>query len=242
MPAVAGCMGLPFSLAQKHRMNCLSPSTTHSFATPNGNFILHGQVGRKTRTPPVSLQKITISIWNKLRYLQGALSVAMQEIPSDLEELLADENKNQEERDKERGTAFAGESRSDRCIARYEYFGGDNDVDHDGCAPPSATRRNPISLRTRKPRARRTRGRARGRASGANGRVDGEEVDESSSVKLAKTRSRIRSRAKPRGRIEKKVKVKGVEDIDADVGGEPESGVEPATLVDVALTYSISCM
>ncbi|KAI6144011.1 hypothetical protein BKA82DRAFT_4179405 [Pisolithus tinctorius] len=211
------------------------PATAYDPFFRDSEWKLHPPLtGRvENQNTPASLQKITISIRNKLRYLQGAPSVAMQEIPPDLEGLLADEDKNQEERDEERGTAFAGESRSDRCIARHEYFEGDNDVDHDDCAPPSATRRNPISASTRRPRARRSRGRARGRAVTVNGREDGEEVDESSSVKPAKTRSRIRSRAKPRGRITEKDKDKDVEDMDADVGGEPESGVEPVTPVDV---------
>ncbi|KAI6011159.1 hypothetical protein BKA83DRAFT_4067764, partial [Pisolithus microcarpus] len=188
----------------------------------------------ENQNTPASLQKITISIRNKLRYLQGAPSVAMQEIPPDLEGLLADEDKNQEERDEERGTGFAGESRSDRCISRHEYFEGDNDVDQDDCPPLSGPKRHSISSSARKPRAKCIRGRGRGRASGGNGREDGEEVDEPggpSSTKPGKTRSRIRSRAKPRGRVAERDK--DVEDMDADVGGEPESGFELAMPVDV---------
>ncbi|KAI6098872.1 hypothetical protein EDD16DRAFT_1466882, partial [Pisolithus croceorrhizus] len=40
-----------------------------------------------------SSQKVTTSIHNKLRYLQGTPSVAIQEILPDLECLLADEDK-----------------------------------------------------------------------------------------------------------------------------------------------------
>ncbi|KAI6095229.1 hypothetical protein EDD16DRAFT_1698754 [Pisolithus croceorrhizus] len=158
--------------------------------------------------PPltVSLQKITISIRNKLRYLQGAPGVAMQEIPPDLEE----------ERDEERGTGRAGESRDDRCISRHEYF-------EDNCPPLSGTKRNSISSSV-----------CKDRASGAHGREDGEEVDEPggpSSAKPGKTRGRIRSRARPRGRVAEKDK--DAEDMDADIGGEPEWRFEPATPVDV---------
>jgi len=86
------------------------------------------------------LQKITIGIRTKLRYLQGAPSVAMQEIPPDLEGLLADEEKTVEERDEERGTALAGERRGDRTMARNEYFDGENDVDQEPCTSVSARR------------------------------------------------------------------------------------------------------
>ena len=58
---------------------------------------------------PASLQNITARIRNKLRYLKGATSVAMQEIPPDLQGLLEDENRTAEEKDKERGTGQAGE-------------------------------------------------------------------------------------------------------------------------------------
>ncbi|KAI6017546.1 hypothetical protein BKA83DRAFT_678304 [Pisolithus microcarpus] len=212
------------------------PATVYDPFFRDSQWKLHPPLtGRvENQNTPASLQKITISIRNKLRYLQGAPSVAMQEIPPDLEGLLADEDKNQEERDEERGTGFAGESRSDRCISRHEYFEGDNDVDQDDCPPLSGPKRHSISSSARKPRTKRTRGRGRGRASGGNGREEGEEVDEPggpSSTKPGKTRGRIRSRAKPRGRVAERDK--DVEDMDADVGGEPESGFEPATPVDV---------
>lgn len=121
---------------------------------------------------PASLHK---NYWNKLRYLQGVPSVAMQEIPSDLEGLLAGKHKNQE-KDEERETGFVG-SGSDRCISGHEC--SDNDVDEDDCATPSGTKRNSISSSVRKPRVKRTRGQARGEASGADEREDSE-IDESS--------------------------------------------------------------
>ncbi|KAI6106382.1 hypothetical protein EDD16DRAFT_1899500 [Pisolithus croceorrhizus] len=212
------------------------PATVYDPFFRDSQWKLHPPLtGRvENQNSPASLQKITISIRNKLRYLQGAPSVAMQEIPPDLEGLLADEDKNQEERDEERGTGFAGESRGDRCISRHEYFEGDNDVDQDDCLPLTVPKRNSTSSSVRKPRSKRTRGRGRGRASGAHGREDGEEVDEPggpSSAKPGKTRGRIRSRAKPRGRVAERDK--DAEDMDADVGGELESGFEPATPVDV---------
>jgi hypothetical protein len=87
-----------------------------------------------------SLQRITISIRNKLRFLQGAPSVAMQEIPPDLQGLLADEDRTPDEKDKKRGTARARQRRRDLTMARNEFFDGDNDVDHDD-GPSSSTAR-----------------------------------------------------------------------------------------------------
>ncbi|KAI0823909.1 histone deacetylase, partial [Trametes gibbosa] len=60
-----------------------------------------------------SLQRISIAVRNKLRYLQGAPSVALQDIPPDLAGWLADEERTREEKDEDRSTAAAGESRED---------------------------------------------------------------------------------------------------------------------------------
>lgn len=215
------------------------PATVYDPFFRDSQWKLHPPLtGRvENQNSPASLQKITISIRNKLRYLQGAPSVAMQEIPPDLEGLLADEDKNPEEKDEERGTAFAGEGRIDRSMARNEYFDGDNDVDQDDVPTLSCARR---SVRRPRGSGRRARGRGRGRASGANlnGRDhDGEDMEESgvpSTAKPPKTRNRTRSRAKPRGRVAEKDK--DMEDMDVDNvdgGGEPESGLEPMTPVDV---------
>ncbi|KAI0737972.1 histone deacetylase, partial [Daedaleopsis nitida] len=68
----------------------------------------------ENQNTPSSLQRITVAIRNKLRYLQGAPSVALQEIPPDLGGWLADEERTREEKDEERGTAHAGETREDR--------------------------------------------------------------------------------------------------------------------------------
>ncbi|KAI6143922.1 hypothetical protein BKA82DRAFT_25320 [Pisolithus tinctorius] len=153
-------------------------------------------------------------------------AVATQEIPPDLEDLLADGHRNQE-KDEERETGFVGNG-SDRYISGHEC--SDNDVGQDNCAPPSDTKRNSISSSVRKSRAKRTRGQAKGGASGTNEREDSE-VDESSSVRAGKT-SRIRSRARSRGRVAELDK--DAMDMDANVVGKPKKSVfEPATPVDV---------
>ncbi|KAL4065156.1 hypothetical protein V8B97DRAFT_1867705 [Scleroderma yunnanense] len=220
------------------------PATVYDPFFRDSQWKLHPPLtGRvENQNSPASLQKITISIRNKLRYLQGAPSVAMQEIPPDLEGLLADEERNPEEKDEERGTVFAGETRIDRSMARNEYFDGDNDVDQDGGPPLPGARRS-----VRRPRggARRTRGRGKGRTSGVNlnGRDDGEDVDESggpSTAKPPKTRNRTRSRAKPRGRVAEKDKdMEDMEVDNVDGGGEPESGLEPMTPVDVDINIAV---
>ena len=202
-----------------------------------------------------SLQKITIGIRTKLRYLQGAPSVAMQEIPPDLEGLLADEDKTVEERDEERGTAGAGERRSDRTMARNEYFEGENDVDGEPCSAVSTTRRG--GRRTRGA-ARRARGRTRSRAgAGAAREGDGEEDGEengtgavaSASAPASTTgrvaKSRARKPRKPRGRADKdkdkdkdKEKDKELTDLDLDAAAEAESGQEPMTPMDLDVDVS----
>lgn len=60
-----------------------------------------------------SLERIRISIREKLRYLNGAPSVQMQEIPPDLQGWLESEERNKEELEEERGNAAAGEERDD---------------------------------------------------------------------------------------------------------------------------------
>ncbi|KAH0830169.1 hypothetical protein J3R83DRAFT_1518 [Lanmaoa asiatica] len=124
------------------------PATVYDSFFRDSQWKLHPPLtGRvENQNSPASLQKITIGIRTKLRYLQGAPSVAMQEIPPDLEGLLIDEDKTQDEKDEERGTALAGERRNDRTTARNEYFDGENDVDQEPSSSVS-TRRASIPAR-----------------------------------------------------------------------------------------------
>ncbi|KAH7890088.1 hypothetical protein F5I97DRAFT_1802154 [Phlebopus sp. FC_14] len=215
------------------------PATVYDSFFRDSQWKLHppltGQV--ENQNSAASLQKIMISIRNKLRYLQGAPSVAMQEIPPDLEGLLADEERNQEEKDEERSTALAGESRNDRSIARNEYFDGDNDVDQDDAPLSAGTKRSATSSRRSRGTAKRARGRGRSRASGTNARDEGEEeADEAgtlSTARTAKTKGRTKARARSKPNDKAAEKEKDVVNVDLDVGGEAESMVDPMTPIDI---------
>ena len=200
----------------------------------------------ENQNSPASLQKITIGIRSKLRYLQGAPSVAMQEIPPDLEGLLADEDRTQEEKDEERGTAGAGERRSDRTTARNEFFEGENDVDAEPVM--SAGARRTAAARRARGMGRRGRGRTRSRASAAAAaaaKEDAEEDGDENGAAAAKgPRSRARKPRKPRGKVtaaavekdkdreKDKEKEKDLTDVELDATAEPESGQEPMTPLD----------
>ncbi|KIY48238.1 hypothetical protein FISHEDRAFT_43457 [Fistulina hepatica ATCC 64428] len=107
------------------------PSTIYDSFFADSGWKLHPPLTGKVENmnTPVSLRRITTSIRNKLRYLQGAPSVAMQEIPPDLQGLMASEERNEEEKDEERGTGTAGEIRADLHRASNEFFDDDRDVD-----------------------------------------------------------------------------------------------------------------
>lgn len=77
-----------------------------------------------------SLERIRVSIREKLRYLNGAPSVQMQEIPPDLQGFLESEERKQEEVDEEMNNGTAGEDRSDGPQKRNEFF--DLEVGGDG--------------------------------------------------------------------------------------------------------------
>lgn len=228
------------------------PATVYDSFFRDSEWKLHPPLtGRvENQNSPASLQKITIGIRNKLRYLQGAPSVAMQEIPPDLEGLLADEEKTLEEKDEERGTALAGERRSDRTTARNEYFDGEHDVDQESC-PPVSARRTSIPARRSRGMGKRARGRGRSRASAVAARDDGEEDgDENGAASTAKTaKPRSRKPRKPRVKAgtekekEKKEKDKEKEekdltDVDPDAAAEAESGQEPMTPMDLDVDVS----
>ena len=206
----------------------------------------------ENQNSPASLQKITIGIRSKLRYLQGAPSVAMQEIPPDLEGLLADEDRTQEEKDEERGTAGAGERRSDRTTARNEFFEGENDVDAEPVM--SAGARRTAAARRARGMGRRGRGRTRSRASAAAAaaaKEDAEEDGDENGAAAAKgPRSRARKPRKPRGKVtaaavekdkdreKDKEKEKDLTDVELDATAEPESGQEPMTPLDPDIDVS----
>ncbi|KAG1768988.1 hypothetical protein EDD22DRAFT_771656 [Suillus occidentalis] len=211
------------------------PATVYDPFFRDSQWKLHPPLtGRvENQNSPASLQRITISIRNKLRYLQGAPSVAMQEIPPDLEGWLADEERKQEEIDEERGTAFAGERRSDRSMARNEFFEGDNDVDQDE-GPVSVKR----TVSSRKPRApgKRARGKARGRPS-ASAKEDGEEMEEIPVVAASRATKSKRT-AKPRARARAKPVDKDKDLPDADFEATADAETDAPTPVDLEIDIS----
>ncbi|KAF7975024.1 hypothetical protein HWV62_10653 [Athelia sp. TMB] len=181
------------------------PTTVYDSFFRDSEWKLHPPLTGKVenQNSAASLQRITISIRNKLRYLQGAPSVAMQEIPPDLEGLLADESRTPEERDEERGNAMAGERRNDRTMARNEFYDGENDVDQDDIPSSSRGRGATSARRPRAGRRGRGRGRPRGGAPASSTRDDAEEdTEDSSSVapttKAPKPRGRGRGRGRPK--------------------------------------------
>lgn len=227
------------------------PATVYDSFFRDSEWKLHPPLtGRvENQNSPASLQKITIGIRNKLRYLQGAPSVAMQEIPPDLEGLLADEERTQEEKDEERGTALAGERRSDRTTTRNEYFDGENDVDQEPCSSVSA-RRTSIPARRSRGMGKRGRGRGRSRTSAAaarnDGGEDGDENGAASTTKAAKPRSRKSRKSRVRAGTDKEKEKdkdkekdeKDLTDVDPDAAAEAESGQEPMTPLDFDVDIS----
>ncbi|KAG2073481.1 hypothetical protein BDR04DRAFT_1010541 [Suillus decipiens] len=206
------------------------PATVYDPFFRDSQWKLHPPLtGRvENQNSPASLQRITVNIRNKLRYLQGAPSVAMQEIPPDLEGWLADEERKQEEIDEERGTALAGERRSDRSMARNEFFEGDNDVDQD--EGPISVKRPVSSRKTRAP-GKRARGKARGRPSTST-KEEGEEMEELP-VAAASRSTKSRRTAKPRARARAKPVEKDKDLPDADLEATADAETDAQTPVDL---------
>ncbi|KII89414.1 hypothetical protein PLICRDRAFT_698457 [Plicaturopsis crispa FD-325 SS-3] len=212
------------------------PATVYDSFFADSNWKLHppltGNV--KDLNSPAALQRIVISIRNKLRSLQGAPSVAMQEIPPDLAGWLDSEERNGDERDEERGTGSAGERRSDRSTARNEYFDGDNDVDQDD--GPSTSRTGSASRRARG--TRRTRGRPRVPPSEAASPVVAQSAEEEEMPAPPPPRAvRGRTRARARGRGRKTAAASRVdrdkENAHPDPDAEPDQGTPMDFDVDI---------
>lgn len=176
------------------------PVTVYDSFFEDSHWKLHPPLTGKVDNlnSPASLQRITMNIRNKLRYLQGAPSVALQEIPPDIQGLLADEERTIEEKDEERSTALAGEQRSDRSINRNEYYDGEDDIDMEDGVISSIRGKNARKQRG----SRRSRGRGRGRANGVpTGRDDGEEdVNEDVSANHRRGKSRAKTKSRARGK------------------------------------------
>ena len=182
------------------------PATVYDSFFADSHWKLHPPLTGKVdnQNSPASLQRITMSIRNKLRYLQGAPSVAMQEIPPDLEGLLEDEERTTEEKHEGKGTAQAGEQRIEPSrVAPNEFFDGENDNDRydDPASLVNASngraRRQPTSRRSRA--GARGRGGGRGPATPSTARDDGEDDQEESGAPPSR-RGRARGRRGGRAR------------------------------------------
>lgn len=208
------------------------PATVYDSFFEDSQWKLHPPLTGKVdnQNSPASLQRITTSIRNKLRYLQGAPSVAMQEIPPDLQGLLGDEDRTAEEKDEELGTGQTGERRNDRSNARNEFFDGENDVDQDETAAPSASARSRTAAanatrRARGSRRARGRGRTRGAATPTTTR---EEAEEEATEEAAPPATPRRGRGRGRGRS---MRGRG-KASDKDKENNPVIDSVPATPID----------
>ncbi|KAI0093840.1 hypothetical protein BDY19DRAFT_902557 [Irpex rosettiformis] len=225
------------------------PVTIYDSFFRESNWKLHPPLTGKVdnQNTPTSLQRITTSIRTKLRYLQGAPSVALQEIPPSLSAWLEDEDRTREEKEEEKSTAQAGEHREDRSTARNEFFDGDHDVDQDDdVASISTTTRSRGNTTARRARGgRRGRGRGRGKATtsiAAEGEEEGDDVEATSTPAPRRGRRGGRGRGRGRGRAKAIVKdrEKEVSDTEADAVTTVDPEEEPSASPNVMLQPNFS--
>jgi len=115
------------------------PATIYDAYFADSGWKLHPPLTGKVDNlnSPAGLQRITVSIREKLRYLGGAPSVAMREIPPGLEEWLAAEEaaaeaEQEAEADVSQSMSTGVSARSTRKRpAQNEFYAGDDDVDGD---------------------------------------------------------------------------------------------------------------
>jgi len=204
------------------------PATVYDSFFEDSQWTLHPPLTGKVdnQNSPSSLQRITISIRNKLRYLQGAPSVAMQEIPPDLEGLLACEERSADEQDEENGTAGAGERRGHWNVSRNDFFDGDDDVDQDDDLPSTSAQRKSATAISRPRSSRRVRGRGRPKGSAAAGRERGGDEDEETEGTPAAAAPSRRSRAR-KGRRARVQIVQINSDKEKEKKAEPTTPITP---------------
>lgn len=151
------------------------PATVYDAYFADSGWKLHPPLTGKVDNlnSPAGLQRITVGIREKLRYLGGAPSVAMREIPPGLEEWLAAEEAAAEAEQDAEADASSSARPLRRRAAPNEFFDGDEDVDgeeevDDGDdAPAAAAARRAPARRTRNPRRAGRRSSARNRAAAA---------------------------------------------------------------------------
>ncbi|GJE88058.1 histone deacetylase domain-containing protein [Phanerochaete sordida] len=219
------------------------PTTIYDSFFRESHWKLHPPLtGRvENQNTPASLQRVVLAIRTKLRYLQGAPSVALQEIPPSLGAWLEDEDRTREEKAEDRGTARAGEQREDHHKALNEFFDAEHDVDADADGEPEpepdappAPRRSTAARKTRG-RPARGRPRARGKTAAAVAEVeeDAEDAEPAPARKAARGRPRGRGKAKGKARAQPKDKEE-VSDTEADPGAA-EAAMDAADDVPAAL-------
>ena len=140
------------------------PTTMYDAYFADSGWKLHPPLTGKVDNlnSPAGLQRITVSIREKLRYLGGAPSVAMREIPPGLEEWLAAEEAAAEVEQDAEADASSSTRPWRKRTAQNEYYEGDEDVDGEeevdaeadgaGAGAPAAAKRAPATRRTRNPR------------------------------------------------------------------------------------------
>ncbi|PFH53567.1 hypothetical protein AMATHDRAFT_73366 [Amanita thiersii Skay4041] len=204
------------------------PVTVYDSFFEDSHWKLHPPLTGKVdnQNSPASLQRITMSIRNKLRYLQGAPSVALQEIPPDIQGLLAEEDRTAEEKDEERGAGQAGEQRSDKLVHRNDFYDGEDDDDLDDTT--LSARGRVLSTARRQRGSRRSRGgRGRGRASilmmpRENGEDGDQQEPNSTSARRGRTRGKGKARARGKAVAEK--------DKDSTSNDTPDNNTDPLPL------------
>jgi len=160
------------------------PATIYDAYFADSGWKLHPPLTGKVDNlnSPIGLQRITVSIREKLRYLGGAPSVAMREIPPGLEEWLAAEEAAAEaEQDAEvdisPSMSMGPSARSTRKRpAQNEFYAGDDDVDGDEEVDPThgagdGDGEGGDETPVRRAPSRRARGSRRGRRSYGRGRA-----------------------------------------------------------------------
>jgi hypothetical protein len=147
------------------------PATIYDAYFADSGWKLHPPLTGKVDNlnSPAGLQRITVSIREKLRYLGGAPSVAMREIPPGLEEWLAAEEAAAEVEQDAEADASSSTRPWRKRTAQNEFYEGDEDVDGeeevdaDADGAPATRRAAAPARRTRNPRRAARRPSARSR-------------------------------------------------------------------------------
>jgi len=162
------------------------PATIYDAYFADSGWKLHPPLTGKVDNlnSPAGLQRITVSIREKLRYLGGAPSVAMREIPPGLEEWLQAEEAAAEAEQEVEADASTSARPSRRPVAQNEFYAGDDDVDgdEDGDGGEMPVRRAPArrSRGSARRGTRRSSARSRPAAGGAKEDEEEQQPDEAS--------------------------------------------------------------